>query len=320
MTVSLSKDPLDEKPVATVSTMPPDDASDLVTPPRPAPAPADMSNNGEEDWDLVIKPRRGWIGVDWRELISHRELLLFLVWRDVKVKYKQAVLGFAWAIIVPMIQVLLFTVIGNFAGFDKRTPPGVPYAVFIYAGLLPWLFIQTSINNGGMSLVSQQSLIAKIYLPRLFIPLSTIGSALVDFALSAAVLVGVMIVYRFAPPAHVWAVIPLMLLAILLSAGFALSLSALTVTFRDVRFLIPFLAQTLMWASAVVYPDTIFGPYRKWLAINPVYGVISGFKAAILGDQWHYGAIASSAVTSLALLIFGLFYFKRAERRFADIA
>src|SRR4051794_28185315 len=180
--------------------------------------------------------------------------------------------------------------------------------------------MQSSITNGGMSLVNQQGLIAKIYLPRLFIPMSTIGSALVDFTLSFVVLCGVMAIYGFMPPGYVWTLVPLMMLAVTLSLGLALSLSALTVTFRDLRFLIPFLAQVLMWVSAVVYPDTIFGPYRRWLGINPVYGVISGFKSAILGNEWHPGAIVISTIVSLALLVFGLFYFKRAERRFADIA
>src|SRR3954463_16162682 len=153
MTVSLSKDPLDEKTHTARATAAPEEVDDV---PAARPVPDSMSNGDSDDWDLVIKPRRGWIGLNWKELLSHRELLLFLVWRDVKVKYKQAVLGFAWAIIVPVISVILFTVIGRAAGWQSKF--NGPYPVYVYAGLLPWLFLATSINNGGMSLVNQQSL------------------------------------------------------------------------------------------------------------------------------------------------------------------
>ena len=316
-----------------------------------------------EEADLIIRPRKGWIGIDWRELVRYRELLFFLVWRDVKVKYKQAVLGFAWAIIVPVLQVIIFTVIGQAAGFANRVTTvltlnngteirgfvqeqtadaytikpdrgdaqhiarrevahvtRIPYSVYVYAGLLPWLFLQAGITNGGLSLINQQALLGKIYLPRLFVPAATVGSAFVDMCLSAIVFVAMLVLYGFAPPAAVWLVPGLLVMTIVAALGFAFMLSALTINYRDMRFLIPFFAQIMMWLSAAVYPAKIFGHYEKWLAINPVYGLISGYRSAILGEPWRTGAIAIAAVEIAVLFVYGLFYFRRAERRFADIA
>ncbi len=275
-----------------------------------------------DDPDLIIKPNKGWIGVDWRELLSHRELLVFLIWRDVKVKYKQAILGFAWALFVPIISMMLFTFIGRAAGFTNRVPEGVPYPVFVYAGLLPWLFLQSSINNGGMSLISQQNLLTKIYMPRLFMPAATIGGGLVDMGLSFIVLFGVMIVCHYQPYwSHLFALPLLLGLAIVCGLGCAFLLSALTVNFRDMRFLIPFLSQILMWISAAVYPARIFAGHDKFLAINPLYGIIAAFKWMLVRDMpLNRPALIIATVESVFLFVFGLFYFKRAERRFADIA
>jgi lipopolysaccharide transport system permease protein len=275
-----------------------------------------------EDPQLIIKPRRGWIGVDWRELLSHRELLFFLIWRDVKVKYKQAILGFAWALFVPVISMMLFTFIGKASGWDKLVPAGIPYPVFVYAGLLPWLFLQASINNGGMSLISQQNLLTKIYMPRLFMPMATIGGGLVDMSLSLLVLCGVMGYYGYHPYWSHLLAFPLLLgLAITCGLGCAFLLSALTVNFRDMRFLIPFLSQILLWISAAVYPARIFAGHDQWLAINPLYGIIAAFIWMLVRDMpLNRVAVMISVVESLVLFVVGLFYFKRAERRFADIA
>lgn len=300
----------------TVTEVPATDRSSPVT---PTAAPR-ASDNRDDAPEVIIKPRKGWIAVNWLELVTRRELLFFLIWRDVKVKYKQAVLGFAWAIFVPVISVILFTVVGRAAGFDSKIGATVPYAIFIYAGLLPWLFIQAAITNGGMSLVNQQNLLSKIYLPRLFMPTSSVGSALIDMALSSVVFAGMMAIYRFLPSGNCWAVLPLLLLSIVCGLGFAYLLSALTIAFRDVRFIIPFMAQVLMWLSGAMYPPRIFGGHEQWLAINPVYGIISGFRSALLGEPWNPGAILLSVIESIVLFFFGLYYFRRAERRFADIA
>ena len=193
----------------------------------------------------------------------------------------------------------------------------VPYAIFVYAGMLPWLFFQASIVGGGMSLVSQQNLLAKIYLPRLLIPTATIGSALIDMALSAIVFAGMMLVYHhtqsFLPSSQMWALLPLLVLTIIGGLGISFLLSALTVNFRDMRFLIPFLSQILMWLSGAMYPPRIFGEHENWLSINPVYGVISAYRSAITsainrGTSRHW---ASPCSRSRIFFIFGLAYFKR---------
>lgn len=273
----------------------------------------------EPQRELVIKARKGWIPVDFRELISHRELLMFLVWRDVKVKYKQAILGFAWAILVPVIQVALFTFIGKAAGFSAKTDS--PYTLYVYAGLLPWMFLNSSITNGGLSLVSQQNLLSKIYMPRLFIPASTIGTALIDMCLSAVVLTGVFAWMGFLPSANIIYLPLLLILLVTFGLGCAFMLSALTINYRDVRFLIPFLAQILMWVSAAVYPPRIFSDKQMGiLDFNPVYGVICAFRTALLGEPLHGRALIVSIVFAVVLFVWGMFYFKKAERRFADIA
>lgn len=270
--------------------------------------------------ELIIKARKGWIPVDFGELIGHRELLLFLVWRDVKVKYKQAILGFAWAILVPVIQVLLFTFIGLAAGFNAKT--NSPYALYVYAGLLPWMFLASSITNGGLSLVSQQNLLTKIYMPRLFIPAATIGTALIDMALSSAVIATLFAWKGVIPSANIIFLPLLLVLLVGMGLALAFSLSALTVNYRDVRFLIPFLAQILMWVSAAVYPPRIFSDAQMaWLDFNPIYGVITSFRWALLpGEPLHARALVIACMFTVGLLIWGMFYFKKAERRFADIA
>lgn len=295
---------------------------DLTEPARPADAPEAPSPapnyDGEE---LVIRARGGWSPVDWRELLGHRELLFFLIWRDVKVKYKQAFFGFAWAVLVPLIQVLLFTGIGIAMGLDKLFDG--PYIVYVYAGLLPWLFLSSSITNGGLSLMNQQNLLTKIYMPRLLIPASTIGTALVDFTISAAVLTAVMAVCGYVPAASVLLVPLLILLMVVLALGIAFTLSALTINYRDVRFLIPFMAQVLMWVSAAVYPPRIFQRYPTAMALldfNPVYGVIAAFRSALLGEPWHGRALAFAVAFAVVSFVWGMYYFKKAERRFADIA
>ncbi len=288
--------------------------------PQPAGVESNPASDGAASRELVIKARKGWIPVDFRELITHRELLAFLVWRDVKVKYKQAILGFAWAVLVPVIQVLLFTFIGKAAGFSTKT--SAPYPLYVYAGLLPWMFLSSSITNGGLSLVSQQNLLSKIYMPRLFIPMSTIGTAFIDMLLASVVFTGIFFYYGHVPSSNIIYLPLLLLLLVVMAHGFAFMLSALTINYRDVRFLIPFLAQILMWVSAAVYPPRIFNAAQmSWLDFNPVYGVITAFRSALLRDEpWHPRAIVFASVFAVVTFFWGMFYFKKAERRFADIA
>ncbi|HYO11540.1 MAG TPA: ABC transporter permease [Tepidisphaeraceae bacterium] len=283
-----------------------------------------------EQPELVIKPRRGWIAVDWRELWTHRELLYFLVWRDVKVRYKQAVLGIAWAVLAPVLSVMVFTLIFGHRGLGVNTElPGPPEhaplstSLFIFAGLIPWMFLSQAIGTGGLALVNQQNLLSKIYMPRLFIPASTIGSGLVDMCISFGVFFTWMLCTGYRPSPGILLLPLLILLTVLLSLGLAFVLSAMTVTYRDLRFLIPFITQIGMWMSAVVYPyKAVFSGKVVWLQLlNPFYGIVDAFRSALFpGWGWQPWHLLASILWAAGLLAFGIFYFRKTERRFADIA
>ncbi len=274
--------------------------------------------------ERVLRNRPGWISVNWGEMWNFRELLYFLVWRDVKVRYKQTALGVGWAILVPVFSMVIFTVIfGNFAGMKSKLPEGMNYAVFVYAGLLPWTFFSTAVTLGGQSLINQQSLLTKIYFPRLFVPTSIVGGALVDMALSFGVMVAIMMWYHVAPTMNLIALFPLMILLTVASLGIAFSLSALTVMYRDFRFLLPFMVQAWQYLSPVMYPVQLVPPKYQWLmALNPMCGIIDGFRSALLGQyqSWQPLNLFVSTLSSIALFVFGMYYFRKTERRFADIA
>lgn len=281
-------------------------------------------NLAEQQEELVIEPKRGWIPIDFRELWRYRELLYFLVWRDVKVRYKQTVLGIAWAILVPVFSMAVFTVIfGNFAGLKNQLPESLisAYPVYVYAGLLPWLFFSNAISLGGMSLVSQQQLLTKIYFPRLFVPTATVSGSLVDMGLSFCVFSVLMAIYAVVPAPTVLLLPLLVLMVWCASLGIAYTLSALTVSYRDFRFVIPFMVQAWQFLSPVVYPTSIVPErYRLIYALNPLAGIIEGFRSCIFGTDIPWQMIGVSAVSTAALLVFGMFYFRKTERRFADIA
>ncbi len=286
--------------------------------------------------DLVIQAKKGWIAIDWAEMYRYRELLFFLIWRDVKVRYKQSVLGAAWAVIVPLLNCLIFTVIFHVLfgiGQDMKNAAGelIPYAIFVYAALLPWQLFSNSLSSGGMSLVNQQHLLTKIYFPRLFLPSAAVGALLVDMAISFGVMIALMILYHFVPAYHftpglqILAVLPMVLMMIVLGLGVAYFLSAVTVTYRDFRFLIPFAVQVLMYVSFVAYPvpeaRLLKHPILSdILMINPMYGIIDGFRWALLGMPFHMTPVIVSGVISVVLCVYGMFYFRKTERRFADIA
>jgi lipopolysaccharide transport system permease protein len=275
--------------------------------------------DAHERVETVIQPRPGWISINWRELYEARELLYFLVWRDVAVRYKQTVLGVAWAVLQPFFSMVVFTII--FGNFAKMPSDGHPYAVFVYAGLLPWMFFSTAVAGASQSLVNQQSLLTKIYLPRVFVPTASIGGGLVDFGVSFLVFAGLMLFYGVAPKWDVVAVPLLVALTVIAALGVGLTLAAVTVTYRDFRYVIPFMIQVWMYVSPVIYPVSMVPRQWQWLlAINPMAGIIDGFRSALLGAPWNPLALAISAASSIVLLIYGLFYFRKTERRFADIA
>ena len=277
------------------------------------------------DQETIIEPRAGWIGLDVAELYRYRELLTFLVWRDVKVKYKQAMLGIAWAVLLPLISLAVYGVVASAAGFADLLVGRPPLIVWMFAGLVPWLYLQRAIGDGGMSLVNNQALMTKIYLPRLYLPLAACGNALVDMAINLALLALIVayavLRYGWTPGWQIVLVVPLLALLIVAAMGLAFTLSAATVLYRDLRFIIPFILQFGLWLSAVPYPLAMFGPRaRALLALNPLTGIISGFRSAIAGQPWEWLHLSTSIVMCCGLFVFGVFYFKRVERLFADVA
>jgi lipopolysaccharide transport system permease protein len=268
----------------------------------------------------VIRPRTGWAGVDWRELWRYRELLYFLTWRDVKIRYKQTVLGAAWAILQPFMTMVVFSLFfGRLAGLDHRTG-GVPYPIYVYAGLLPWTFFANSISNSGNSLISSSNLITKVYFPRLVVPLAAVGAGLVDLAISFAVLLGMMIHYG-TPLSGQLLLVPLFLVGTLMVAtGVGTLLSALTVAYRDFRYVVPFMVQLWMFVTPVIYPSSIIPAKWRWLlCMNPMAGLIDGFRSAFLVRPMDWPHIGISFAISLFLFLAGTSYFRRTECRIADI-
>ena len=288
-------------------------APDLL---RAESAPRDDATEPEE---TVIRPRSGWVGLDWKELYRSRELLFFLVWRDVKIRYKQTVLGLAWAVLQPLFMMAIFTFIfGRFAGIPSD---GFPYPVFVFAGLLPWTFFANGLTQGGQCLVNQQQLLTKIYFPRLYVPTAAVGAFLVDFAIALGLYALILVIYR-TPPAWTVVFLPaLIALTVVATLGVVYSLSALTVLYRDFRYVIPFLVQAMMYLSPVIFPVSLIPRrFHALLALNPMCGLIEAYRSAILGAPWNWLTLAISTVSALALFTFGLFYFRKIERRFADVA
>lgn len=268
--------------------------------------------------ELVLRPRSGWAAVDWREIWEYRELLYFLVWRDVKVRYKQTVLGVAWAVLQPVLAMTIYSVIfGRFAGLPSD---GFPYPVYVYAGLLPWTFFANGVQQGGLSLVNQQHLMKKVYFPRLFVPSASVCGGLVDLAIAMGVYGVILAIYGVVPSGGVILLPLLVLLTLVSSLGFAYLLAALTVSYRDFRYVVPFMIQLLMFMSPVIYPVSIVPESYQWiLALNPMAGLIDGYRSAILGQAWNPVVLLVSAGSGLLLFVVGVFYFKRTERSFADV-
>jgi lipopolysaccharide transport system permease protein len=266
-----------------------------------------------------IEPRGARRLLDVGELWAYRELLYFLMWRDVKVRYKQTALGVAWIVLQPLLTMLVFTVI--FGRLARLPSDGVPYAIFAYAGLLPWTFFANAVNVSGNSLVGSSHLITKVYFPRLIIPAAAVGALLVDFALAFLLLGALMLYYGVAPTAALLAVVPLVGLTVLLAVSTGLLLSALNVKYRDVRHVIPFMVQMWMFASPVIYPVSIVPERWRWLAgLNPLTGIIEGFRAALFpGKPFDWTVLGVSVAATVLLFFASVYAFRRMEREFADI-
>lgn len=282
--------------------------------------PTEDSRASESELVTIIRPSRGWVALNLSELWQYRELLYFLAWRDIKVRYKQTVIGASWAIIQPFFTMVVFSL---FFGRLARVPSdNVPYPVFAYAALVPWTFFANGLSQSSDSLVGSANLIKKVYFPRLVIPISSVISGVVDFVLAFIILIGMTLFYGIVPTVNVlW--LPLFLfLALVTSLGAGLWLSAMNVQFRDVRYAVPFLVQLWLFATPIAYPSSLIENdlLRTLYGINPMVGVVEGFRWALLGTDTTPGPIVFvSGLVALAQLAVGLYYFRRVEKMFADV-
>lgn len=267
---------------------------------------------------VSIRAGRRWAPLDFKSLWAYRELLYFLTWRDVKVRYKQTLIGAAWAIIQPLFTMIIFTLFfGKLAGVPSD---GIPYPIFAYAGLLPWTFFSNAVNSSSNSLVGSANLITKVYFPRVIIPGAAVTAGLVDFAVAFIILIALMIWYKVQLTTGMLLLPLLILLITLLALGVGMFMSALNVKYRDIRYALPFAIQMLMFASPIIYPSSMVPqPWRRLLVINPLAGIIEGFRSALFGLPIKWSSLAWSAAFTLGLLIFSAFYFRNTERTFADV-
>ncbi len=273
---------------------------------------------------IIIEPVNGWQVINWRELRDYRDLFRFLIDRDIKVLYKQTVLGFGWAVLRPLLSMIIFTVIfGNLAQVDSD---GVPYAIFSYVALVPWLYFSTALSSSALSLVNNTDMLTKIYFPRLVFPMTPVVSKLVDFAVSFVIVFALMAWFRIHPTIGMIYLPLLVALMMLTAAGLGLWFAAMSVQYRDVKHAMPFLTQILMYAAPVVWSGSLiaerFGQTGRYLfGLYPMVGVIEGFRSALLGTvPMPWDMIAIGAVSALVLFVTGLFYFRRMESTFADVA
>lgn len=268
---------------------------------------------------IVIEPPKGWAPLALGELWKFRELLFFLTWRDIKVRYKQTALGASWAVLQPVLTMIIFSII--FGGLAKLPSDGIPYPIFTFTALLPWQLFAFALSQSSNSLVGSQNLISKVYFPRLVVPFSSVLAGVVDFAIAFVVIVGLLFYYGIGLTPTIL-LLPLFLLLALISAlAVGLWLSALNVKYRDIRYVVPFLTQFWMYATPIAYSSSLIPEKWRWLySLNPMTGVVEGFRWAILGkSSLDVLSLGISAFMVIALLIGGLYYFKRMETSFADI-
>lgn len=285
---------------------------------------APTSLNGKASFPVAVartrrEPYRGWSWPRFRELWEHRELLYFFAWRDIKVRYKQTVMGASWAIIQPFFTMVIFSLFfGRLAGVPSD---GLPYPIFSYAALVPWSFFANALTQASNSLVLSANMVKKIYFPRLALPFATVLAGGVDFALAFVVLLGMMLYYGLAPTVNVVWLPFFLLLAIVTSLGVSLWLSAMNVQFRDVRYTVPFLTQAWLFMTPIAYPSSLLDePWRTVYGLNPMAGVVAGFRWALLGTETPPGLMtAVSALVALLLFVTGALYFRRMEQSFADV-
>lgn len=273
----------------------------------------------KEDVPIInIRPMNGWVPIDLKEIWEYRELLQTFVVRDIKVRYKQTALGAAWAVIQPLFMMVVFTLF--FGKLAKIPSEGIPYPIFSYAALLPWTLFAEGLSRSTNSMISNAGIMTKVYFPRLILPISGVVSPLVDFAIAFVILLGMMLYFGFYPTVNIIWLPAFILLALATSLGVGLWLSALNVQYRDFQYTVPFLIQIWLFASPVVYPSSLLPePYRMIYGLNPMAGVIEGFRWALLETTPPSSLIVVSVVVVIAILISGAFYFRRMEKTFADV-
>ena len=283
--------------------IPSDGASGLLLPEKPL---------------ITITPSRGWVALDLADIWAHRELLYFLTWRDIKIRYKQTALGAIWAVIQPLFPMLIFTLF--FGRLAKIPSDGIPYSLFTYAALLPWTYFASAVGNSSTSIIGSTNLITRVYFPRMIIPAGGVMAALVDFAIAFVLLGGLMLWHRMPLTVSILMLLPLIALVTLLSLGFGLLFSGFTVKYRDLRYALPFLIQLWMFATPVIYPASLVPSKWRWvLSLNPLTGIIEGFRSALFARPFAWTSLAFSAVFTFAQLISAAYIFRRQERVFADL-
>jgi lipopolysaccharide transport system permease protein len=291
----------------------------MVTAEIPSQSPSSLPPVDDEKITL-IEPLRGWVHLGLREIWDYRELLFFFTWRDIKVRYKQTILGASWAILQPLFSMVVFSI---FFGQLARIPSdGIPYPIFSYTALLPWTFFANGLSNAANSVVRDANLVKKVYFPRLIVPVSSVLGGLLDLVLAFLVLVGMMVYYGLYPTGASIVWLPFFLLLALMTAlASGLWLAAMNAQYRDIRYVVPFLAQVWMWVTPVVYPASLLDqPWRTLYGLNPMVGVVEGFRWVLLGTGHAPGLmVVLSSLVAVVMFVSGAFYFRRMERTFADV-
>ena len=280
-----------------------------------------MNTENTEPYQTLIQPTKGWKMVDFKELIRYRELIFFLTWRDLKVRYKQTILGVAWAVIQPVMTMVVFSIF--FGGLAKVPSDGIPYPLFSIAGLLPWQLFENSMRTASKSLVANRNMITKIYFPRVILPMSSILSSLVDFFVALPILIVMMIIYGYHMNWYILLIPYYILLTLITSLGVSLWFSALDVMYRDIGIIVPFVSQIWMYLTPIAYGSTLISN-PKWsfiYSLNPMVGVVNGFRSAFLGiySEIPIQSMIFSLAISLIILVGGLYFFRYMEKQFADL-
>lgn len=290
--------------------------------PRRGAAPPVVAVEGSEEGtsEVVIRPTSGWIAIDWKEIYNYRELLAFFVWRDISARYKQTILGPAWAIIQPLIMMVIFTFVARFAQIP--TPMNLPKAVCVFAALIPWSIFSQGMPASSFSLIQSLHMVTKVYFPRLFLPITAASVFLVDSVITLFLYGGILLYYQVMPQWTVVFVPFLILLTLIATLSIGVLLSGLTLFYRDFRHIVPFLVQILMFVTPIYFSIANFDSKPRWmpllLSLNPMFGIVDAFRSCILGTPMYWGCFLVSSTTAIVVFTFSIYYFQRTERLFAD--